>query len=133
MSTTVTADQLRSLWAGRIGRIDRGDDLPPVTQSDLGALASQVDTDDDGFPLVGQWEVLADQLNGAAPSETDGSGRQDDAAATVEAAARLVDDAMRDRDEAIRAAINVGVPVSRIAEAAGLSVPRIYQIRDGRR
>jgi hypothetical protein len=35
--------------------------------------------------------------------------------------------------EAIRTAVAHGFRVSVIAEAAGISVPRVYQIRDGRR
>jgi DNA-binding phage protein len=33
----------------------------------------------------------------------------------------------------IRRAIEMGVPVTRIAAAAGVSRERVYQIRDGRR
>jgi DNA-binding phage protein len=34
---------------------------------------------------------------------------------------------------AIRRAVEMGVPVSQIASAAGISRERVYQIRDGRR
>ncbi len=37
------------------------------------------------------------------------------------------------RDEAIRAALDRGESVAAIAKAADLSVPRVYQVRDGRR
>ncbi len=37
------------------------------------------------------------------------------------------------RDEAVRKAIADGVPVATLAEQAGLSKARVYQIRDGRR
>jgi hypothetical protein len=33
----------------------------------------------------------------------------------------------------IREGFECGIPVEQLAEAAGLSVPRVYQIRDGRR
>jgi hypothetical protein len=33
----------------------------------------------------------------------------------------------------IREGFDSGIPGEQIAEAAGLSVPRVYQIRDGRR
>ena len=130
----VTTDQLRALWTGPAdGRIDRGDDYSPVTQDDLGALASGLDTDDDGIPLdESQWLVLAEQLNGATPGALD-SGARERALLVVEDATHVLAGAMDDRDVAIRAALAVQVPVSRIATAAGLSVPRIYQIRDGRR
>jgi hypothetical protein len=33
----------------------------------------------------------------------------------------------------IREGFENGIPVEQLAEAAGLSVPRVYQIKDGRR
>jgi hypothetical protein len=33
----------------------------------------------------------------------------------------------------IRAGFEYGIPGEQLAEAAGLSLPRVYQIRDGRR
>ncbi|WP_239382613.1 hypothetical protein [Frankia sp. CIT1] len=129
-ATAITPDQLRTLWTGPAGgRIDRGPDLPPVTQDDLGALASGVDTGDDGVPLPDQWHVLAEQVN----MDGDSDGRTRDVLDAIEDAVRLLDAAMRERDAAIRSAIARGVPVRRIAEASNLSIPRIYQIRDDRR
>lgn len=49
----------------------------------------------------------------------------------AEAAARF-DEWKSRRDREIQLAVVRGVPVARVAEASGLSVPRIYQIRDGR-
>lgn len=37
------------------------------------------------------------------------------------------------RDEAARSALDAGATVAQAAEAAGVSVPRMYQIRDRRR
>ena len=37
------------------------------------------------------------------------------------------------RDAAVRAAMADGMPRATIAEATGISLPRLYQIRDGRR
>lgn len=37
------------------------------------------------------------------------------------------------RDDAIRAAIDAGYPIADVADAAGVSKPRVYQIRDRRR
>ncbi|WP_239404680.1 hypothetical protein [Frankia sp. Cj3] len=140
-TTTVTPDQLRTLWTGpAVGRIDRGPDLPPVTQDDLATLASGVNTDHDGLPLPDQWEVLADHLNGAKAGSTDGSWRQEEALEEVEKATRAARQAARSLDReaqhqhaAIRTAVACGVPVSRAAQAAGLTAARVYQIRDGRR
>ncbi|MBD8056435.1 hypothetical protein ICV35_22545 [Rhodococcus ruber] len=47
-------------------------------------------------------------------------------------AARAIDTAIDDRNDLIRKAIREGVSRTKIAEAAGLSRERIYQIRDGR-
>ncbi|MEV0357077.1 hypothetical protein AB0H71_13550 [Nocardia sp. NPDC050697] len=46
-------------------------------------------------------------------------------------AARAIDQAVTDRDALIRRAIDDGVSVIKIGEAAGLHRNRIYQIRDG--
>jgi hypothetical protein len=44
-----------------------------------------------------------------------------------------IQEAISDRDVAIRKAVRMGVPIRQIAPAAGLSRERIYQIRDHRR
>jgi hypothetical protein len=49
-----------------------------------------------------------------------------------EVVAQLVD-LMERRDELIRRCLAAGVRAVEVAEDARLSVPRIYQIRDGRR
>lgn len=38
-----------------------------------------------------------------------------------------------ERDQLVRDALAAGIPASTVAAAAGLSKPRMYQIRDGRR
>ena len=43
------------------------------------------------------------------------------------------DDADNELRQLIREGFEQGISGERIAEAAGLSVPRVYQIRDGRR
>jgi len=48
-------------------------------------------------------------------------------------AEEVVAEATRRRDDAVRRAIADGVPVASIAEQAGLSKARVYQIRDHRR
>ncbi len=48
-------------------------------------------------------------------------------------AEEVVAEATRRRDDAVRRAISDGVPVAAIAEQAGLSKARVYQIRDHRR
>ncbi len=65
---------------------------------------------------------------------------RDAALAAVEAATadrRAADDAAataRDRQsEAIRAALAAGVPATTLRDATGLSLARVYQVRDGRR
>ena len=42
-------------------------------------------------------------------------------------------DADADLRRLIREGFDHGIPGEQLAEAAGLSVPRVYQIRDGRR
>lgn len=127
----VTVDQLKTLWTD--GRpIPRGPEHSPVTQGDLRALTTGLDLDEHGQPGDGDWEALADQINGIPPGAvTDDT--QADALEDVEEAVRGLTAAGDRRDRAIRTAVAAGVPVVRIAAAADLSIPRIYQIRDGRR
>lgn len=127
----ITTDQVRNLWHEG-GRIDRGDDLPPVTQDDLSALIDAVDTDDQGNPLDTEWEILADQLNSNEEGEPT-SGEQDRVLNAVADAATAIRDAENHRDDLIRQAIAAGVPVIAIGKRADLSRSRVYQIRDGRR
>ncbi|MEE1737031.1 hypothetical protein PUR49_11040 [Streptomyces sp. BE147] len=137
MKATVTAEQIRTLWDSPSpdSVIDRGDDCEPVTRDDLGALASQVDTDDEGYPLDGQWQVIADQVNSTVPGvPTSDAGEAllqeiRDARAERE---RVKSEAYDEFNAIIRAAVaSRTAAVSGIA--AGLSRGRIYQIRDGRR
>ena len=127
----ITAEQVRDLWNNG-GRIDRGDDLSPVTQDDLSALIGAIDTDDQGNPLDTEWEILADQLNSDEPGEP-ASGEQERMLAAVADAAAVVRDAEGERNERIRSAIAARVPIIAIGKKANLSRSRIYQIRDGRR
>lgn len=46
---------------------------------------------------------------------------------------RLVDELDERRDELVRSLLRTSAPRERIAESAGVSVARLYQIRDGRR
>lgn len=135
----VTTDQVRALWSDPSpnAHIDRGDDYQPVTKADLGALSSGIDTDDDGYPLDDQWEVLADQLNGETPGEPTSTAGDDllqqiaDARTRRDRAKSTADDEF---NSAIRAAVaSKSAPITAIAAAADLSRERIYQIRDGRR
>jgi len=131
--STITAEQVRALWMdpNPAARIDRGDDYEIVTQDDLGALASELDTDDDGVPLDDQWQVLADQLNTARPGEASSSAGEQtlqhlrDARAKRESADAEFYAAIRDAMVAKRA------PVTAMAKAAGYSRARMYQIKDG--
>jgi hypothetical protein len=63
-----------------------------------------------------------------------------DQLALIRRAARLrerrraaVDDADFELRRLIKQGFEQGIPGEQLAEAAGLSVPRVYQIRDGRR
>ncbi|MFE7237158.1 hypothetical protein [Streptomyces sp. NPDC057580] len=126
---TVTVDQLKTLWHHG-GTINRGDDYSPITQDDLAAL--DIDTDDNGYPLDNQWQVLADQFNGETAGEVYSSA-QHNVLEAIEDSVKTIRDAETARDDLIRQAITEGVPVITIAERASLSRARIYQIRDGRR
>ncbi|MBL7487068.1 hypothetical protein [Frankia sp. AgW1.1] len=151
---TVTIDDLKELWSGAIVQINRGDEYSPITQEDLYALANGCDLDDDGRPEEGDWQVLADQFNSDEPGELTGGSDQHIAVQDLAAARRrlaevkaeqaatktrsaslrlAVVDAKDELDQAIQTALNAGVPVTTIAAEADLSVPRIYQICDGRR
>lgn len=125
----ITADQVRTLWTHG-GTIRRGEDYAPITQDDLGAL--DIDTDDDGTPLPDQWDIIADQLNSAAPGEP-ANDAQHGILDAIEDIVRRIRDAELERDDIIRQAVAEGIPVISIAERADLSRARIYQIRDGRR
>ncbi|MEU0596228.1 hypothetical protein [Streptomyces ardesiacus] len=139
MSKVVTAEQIRTLWNSPNPEavIERGDDFEPVTKDDLGALASYLDTDDEGYPLDDQWQVIADQLNGTTPGEPTSSAGHDLLQRIRDARAerdRVKTEADNEFNAIIRAAVASGqAPVIAIAEAADMSRSRIYQIRDGRR
>jgi hypothetical protein len=139
MPTVVTAEQIRTLWNSPNPEavIERGDDFEPVTKADLVALASDLDTDDEGYPLDDQWHVIADQLNGNTPGEPTSSAGHDllqhirDARVERD---RVKTEADSEFNAIIRAAVASGqVPIIAIAHAADMSRSRIYQIRDGRR
>ncbi|MFI5831108.1 hypothetical protein ACIA6C_28305 [Streptomyces sp. NPDC051578] len=139
MSSIVTAEQIRTLWndPNPSAAIDRGDSLEPVTKDDLGALASELDTDDEGYPLDDQWEIIADQLNSDttdAPTSTVGHTMLDEIREARIERDRIKDEADAEFYAAIRTAVaGRKAPITAIAEAAKLSRERIYQIRDGRR
>lgn len=139
MATVVTTTQIRALWddPNPNAAIDRGDHFTPVTKDDLGALASELDTDDEGYPLDDQWELLADQLNSEAPDEPTSTAGQD-LLDEIRDARTERDRIKADADEKFNALIRAAVvskkaSVIAIAEAADMSRARIYQIRDGRR
>ncbi|WP_327135910.1 hypothetical protein OG311_38070 (plasmid) [Streptomyces sp. NBC_01343] len=125
----VTVKQIKDLWHNG-GIIDRGEDYPPLTQDDLGAL--DVDTDETGVPLDDMWEVLADQLNSNEPGEPSNDAQRT-TLELIEETVQRIHDAEIERDALIRQAIAERAPVIAIAERAGLSRARVYQIRDGRR
>lgn len=53
------------------------------------------------------------------------------AAARLERAEAAVERARADRDEFVRDALHAGASVVEVAEAGGVSVPRVYQVRAG--
>lgn len=55
------------------------------------------------------------------------------AVADLESAQAAVTHATARRDELIRRAIAAGTPVKELATTTGMSLARIYQVRDGRR
>lgn len=123
---TITAEQIESLYndGGQL-ELPNGDTL---TRDELVQYvgACDIDTDDDGTPLDDQWQILADVLG--APDPANVSELVD-----VTAAASRIGKAEAARDKAIRRALDAGHSVIAVANAAGLSRARIYQIRDGRR
>lgn len=74
--------------------------------------------------------ALAAELNVASHAPLDAVINATAAKANVELAGEEADRVWR---EAIRAAVAAGERVVEIAEAAGISRDRVYQIRDGRR
>ena len=52
--------------------------------------------------------------------------------ATIRKKATNLDTAKVERDDAVRAAFHAGVPRQEIADAAGITPSRVYQIIDGR-
>lgn len=57
----------------------------------------------------------------------------EDVAADLRDVERHLEDLGERREDLVRLLMGTSVPRKRIAEAAGLSEPRLYQIRDGRR
>lgn len=139
MAAIVTTEQIRALWHDPhpFATIDRGDHLAPVRKGDLDALATGIDTDDEGYPLEDQWDVLADQLNSESPDQP-GSASGGDLLDEIRAARKDRDRIKADADEDFQTLIRSAVAAKQasviaIAEAADMSRARIYQIRDGRR
>lgn len=137
----VTPEMIRDLWNGNRDEIDRGDDLAVITRDDLDALmrGSGIDADDwtaDGHPAEHMWQVLADSV---MASDDDPSPHNLALQQVAEARERLdqarqeITDLEGELHLAIKAALAAGAPRKAIADEAGLSVPRLYQIRDGRR
>ena len=136
---TVTTQQIRALWddPNPNAVIDRGDHFEPVTKDDLGTLASDLDTDDEGYPLDDQWKIIVDQVNSEASGRGGLAGGLDLLDEIRDA--RIERDRIKDQaDDKFNALIRAAIaskkaPVIAIANAADMSRTRIYQIRDGRR
>lgn len=126
----VTAQQIKNLWTNG-GRIDRGDNYSPIILADFEGL--DFDTDDDGTPTEESWQILADQLNSEVPGAHPGPTPRGDLLDEISAAAQAITEEEQRRDQLIRQAVTNRIAVTAIAEAAGLSRARVYQIRDGRR
>lgn len=143
MATVVTPQQILALWDDPNPHtvIDRGDHATPVTKDDLGALASGLDTDDEGRPLDDQWEVLADQLNSEIPTEPSSSAGHSliqeitDARLERDRLKRAADEEFNRRIRTFMLMPKAERPasVTAVAAAADMSRERLYQIRDGRR
>ena len=56
-----------------------------------------------------------------------------EAATAVSAATEKLEQKKEARDAAVREAIEAGIPAKSVGAASGLSLARVYQIRDGRR
>lgn len=141
-ATEITTETLQALWSGRIDEIDRGDTHPSVTRDDLVALMSgdgidDNDWTDDGTPADHMWPVLVEQLSGDTtdndPQGTDLLQDVQDAHNRLEQAREEVLRRTEELHDAIRAAMHAGAPRQAISDASGVSIPRLYQIRDGRR
>ena len=90
--------------------------------------------------LPGIRELLAGSLHvdpdaEAELSEKERAGRQLEWVARVRSAllTPLEEAATRERNAAIQRAMTAGIPASALVDATGLTLARIYQIRDGRR
>lgn len=122
----ITAETIEDLYNhGASIELPNGDTL---TRDELIQYidACEIDTATDGTPLDSQWQILADVLGAPDPSDLG-------EITNIVAAAHRISAAEKDRDDAIRRAVAAGHQVTAIANAAGLSRARIYQIRDGRR
>ena len=90
--------------------------------------------------LPGICRVLIDSLAVDSAAETDLSekeraGRQLEWVARVRSTllSPLEEAATRERNSAIQRAMTAGLPASALVDSTGLTLARIYQIRDGRR
>ncbi len=111
--------------------VDQIADDPDLWDADTDTLTR------DGVELVmdaaeqsfrqGQWSTAALQL----------LDQLEDTAAAIKAAKleakRVIDEQIERRDRLVQAALRTELPRARIAEAAGVTESRLYQIRDGRR
>lgn len=131
-TTRVTAEQVEELYDRDIHEIERGENLTTVTREDVLALmAGDVDTDDDGRPTEEMWETIADALNANEPGESTDSKQYLALQNVADTRDRLAV-AEQDFHSAIRSAMATKAPRQAIADEAGLSIPRLYQICDGR-
>lgn len=93
---------------------------------------TEIDGDD-----IGSWDALWDAIEQA---EAEDSLLTEQASLDLRGHARRLAEAeslarsrVAERDSAIRKALGLGIPVPVVAEQSGVSVPRVYQIKDGRR
>lgn len=99
-------------------------------------IATAVDTIDlrDGDEVT--WPVLWGHVQTARTQADTTADVMREALRSASAAARKADQAATDarhrRDAAVRAAVNVGIPVADVAQVAGISAPAVYKITGGK-
>jgi len=137
MSAITLTDTITGQSTGQIDTDDIVDALTPW-YPDAPAEITDAIAELQRLMRAGDWAganeyVVYLGLEASRPSRVDMLVLVEQAAADLEQAQTALDAAADARDDAVRAAFLERVPGPAIATAAGVSVQRAYQIRDGKR